>query len=113
MADAPGLGRREVRPGPGEPPARRDLGRLGVLGGSVTVTVAAPARPAHRIARRRLAVERQVEDLAERLARRPAPGVNRCRSPELRNSDCPSGAKAIDRAELAALAAGRVAPEDA
>ena len=103
-----------VRFGPGQVTcaARRILGRLGVLGrvGDGDGRRAGLARP--WIARRGLAVERQVEDLAERLAR-VLRGVKRCRSPELRNSDLPSGAKAIDRPELAALAARRIAPEHA
>ena len=112
MTRAPRLGGGAIGGGPGEGSPRRDLRRAGVFGraGNGRGRRADLARP--RIARRRLAVEGQVEDLAERLARvlRRGEALALARAQEQRLAVRREGDR---RAILAALAALRVVPQHA
>src|SRR5437764_513695 len=69
MSDRPCLGGGQVLAWPGEPAASHVLRRFGVLGRIGDLHGRRTNAPGPRIARRRLAVERQVQDLAEWRAR--------------------------------------------
>ena len=91
------FGPRQVNDRPGA-----DFAASVSSGGSVTVTVDCTDPPGPRIARRRLAVERQVQDFPDRLAgvlggREPLPLA---RTQEQR---LPVRSESDDRAELSAL----------
>jgi len=110
MPGAPRLGRREVRPGPGKLATGSRLGGFRVARRIGDRHHGRPQLACPGISGRRLSVERQVEDLAERLARvlRRREALPFARAQEQRLA---VRRKCDDRAELPALTAGRIVPQ--
>src|SRR6476660_559804 len=110
MTAAPSFGRSQVCTRPAELASMRTLGCFGVAG-RISDAHSCSAIPAgHRVVRRRLPIERQVQDLADGLARTlrgreplALAGAQEQRLAVRREGD--------DRAELSALPAGRVVPQ--